>query len=64
MQWCYLLTGVYERTTFLKENHHLYLFSSKVVLMYKFLNLVDVFGDFMFSGKAFHIITPVYDKDL
>ena len=27
--------------------------------MYKFLNLV--FEDFMFSGKAFHIITPVYD---
>ena len=31
--------------------------------MYKFLNLVNVFEDFMFSGKAFHIITPVYDKD-
>ena len=30
----------------------------------KFLNLVNVFEDFMFSGKAFHIITPVYDKDL
>ena len=44
--------------------YYLYLFSSKVFLMYKFLNLVNVSEDFMFSGKAFHIITPVYDKDL
>ena len=34
------------------------------LLKLKFLNLVNVFEDFMFSGKAFHIITPVYDKDL
>ena len=32
--------------------------------MYKFLNLVNTSEDFMFSDKAFHIITPEYDKDL
>ena len=40
------------------------LFSSKVFLMYKFLNLINVSEDFMFSGKAFHIITLVYEEDL
>ena len=32
--------------------------------MYNFLKLVNVSEDFMFSGKVFHIITSVYDKDV
>ena len=33
-------------------------------LIYNCLNVVNVSADFMFSGKAFNIITPVYEMNL
>ena len=39
-------------------------FPVKFFLYIKHLNLVDASEDFIFSGKAFHIITPEYDQDL
>ena len=44
--------------------HYLYLFSFTVFRIYNFLNLLNVSADFMCSGKAFHVITPAYEKDL
>ena len=41
-----------------------YLILSIFIFLYNFFNLVNVSEDSMFPGKAFHIITPVYEKDL
>ena len=44
--------------------HFLYLLFLKVFWIYNVFNLVNVCEDFIFSGKAFNIITPVYENDL